>query len=151
MTGAFGRPTPAKQMGENFSPGKTLALGYPHAVARVARFLGPGCLPSTSSLLLGAAPLARLATGTTPWLTYDLYGCTVNTMSATDRLERHHLPDRIRVLALDALADALEAEAFLVTPHPGLGGRAPLDVAMTEHGTHYVEQLLDGLGVKRTA
>ncbi len=66
-------------------------------------------------------------------------------------LERCHVPDRIRALALDAFGNALDAEAFLSTPHSVLGGRPPLEVAMTAHGAHCVEELLAGPSVPRAA
>ena len=69
-------------------------------------------------------------------------------MDETNSVERHHVPDRIRVLALDAFGNAIQAEVFLATPHPRLGGHAPLEVAMSEHGAHLVEHLLAELAVQ---
>ena len=35
-----------------------------------------------------------------------------------------------------------DARRFLVTPHPGLGAKAPVEVALTELGARRVEELL---------
>ena len=41
--------------------------------------------------------------------------------------------------------DADDARAFLTTPHPELGDRAPIDVAVEEFGARHVEQILNGI------
>jgi putative toxin-antitoxin system antitoxin component (TIGR02293 family) len=41
--------------------------------------------------------------------------------------------------------DAADARQFLVTPHPELGDRPPVEVAVDEFGARHVEAILDGI------
>ncbi len=59
--------------------------------------------------------------------TGSLYKQTVLVMKLHGALDRCHVPDRIRSLALNAFGNALDAEAFLVTLHLALAGRPPLE------------------------
>ncbi len=57
--------------------------------------------------------------------------------AATERLAR------IAAFARWVWEDDAKARAFLRAPHPELGGRAPLDAAMTELGARQVEEIID--------
>lgn len=55
-----------------------------------------------------------------------------------------------RLANLIALADHVwrdheDARAFLTTPHPELGDRAPIEVAVEEFGARHVEAILEGI------
>ena len=41
--------------------------------------------------------------------------------------------------------DADQARQWLTTPHPELGDRAPIDVAVDEFGARHVEEILEGI------
>jgi putative toxin-antitoxin system antitoxin component (TIGR02293 family) len=48
-------------------------------------------------------------------------------------------------LAEDVWGDADDARQFLITPHPELEDRPPLEVAVEEFGARHVEQILEGI------
>lgn len=50
---------------------------------------------------------------------------------------------RVFAMAEVAWGDPEEARRFMNMPHPELGGRTPLEVAMTELGARQVEQVLE--------
>lgn len=50
---------------------------------------------------------------------------------------------RVFAMAQVAWQDEAEARRFMNTPHPELGDRTPLDVAMTELGARQVEEVLE--------
>lgn len=52
--------------------------------------------------------------------------------------------DRIRTRAIEVLGDQAEAERWLESPKPALGGRIPLDVA--QQGEEGERQVMDLLG-----
>lgn len=52
---------------------------------------------------------------------------------------------RLRALAERVWGDAHAANAFMRTPHPLLGGRAPARVARTAAGARRVEKILNRL------
>lgn len=52
---------------------------------------------------------------------------------------------RLFNLACAAFQDQEDAREFMRRPHPELGGRRPLDAAMTEMGGRAVERILDSL------
>jgi putative toxin-antitoxin system antitoxin component (TIGR02293 family) len=65
-----------------------------------------------------------------------------------DRLNVAHSQKAERLARVFAMAEAIwqdetEARRFMRTPHPELGGRTPLDVAMTEIGARQVEEVLE--------
>lgn len=47
--------------------------------------------------------------------------------------------------AQEAFQDVEDARTFMRRPHPELGGRRPLDAAMTERGGRMVERILDSI------
>ena len=59
-----------------------------------------------------------------------------------DESEKTERLARIFATALYVWDDEADAREFLNTPHPLLGERSPLDVAMTELGARRVEELL---------
>ena len=48
-------------------------------------------------------------------------------------------------LAEDVWGDSDDARQFLVTPHPELEDRPPLEVTVEEFGARHVEQILEGI------
>jgi putative toxin-antitoxin system antitoxin component (TIGR02293 family) len=48
-------------------------------------------------------------------------------------------------LAEDVWGDADDARQFLLTPHPELEDRPPLEVAVEEFGARHVEEILEGI------
>jgi putative toxin-antitoxin system antitoxin component (TIGR02293 family) len=48
-------------------------------------------------------------------------------------------------LAEDVWGDADDARQFLLTPHPELEDRLPLEVAVEEFGARHVEEILEGI------
>jgi putative toxin-antitoxin system antitoxin component (TIGR02293 family) len=48
-------------------------------------------------------------------------------------------------LAEDVWGDADDARHFLLTPHPELEDRSPLEVAVEEFGARHVEEILEGI------
>jgi len=50
---------------------------------------------------------------------------------------------RVFAMAEAAWADPGEARRFMNAPHPELGGRTPLEAAMTELGARQVEEVLE--------
>ncbi len=56
--------------------------------------------------------------------------------------ERTERLARVATLAEDVLGALEDARAFLRTPHGRLGGRRPLDAALTELGARQVEEIL---------
>ena len=48
-------------------------------------------------------------------------------------------------LAEAVWGDADDARAFLLTPHPELQDRLPLEVAVEEFGARHVEEILEGI------
>ena len=50
---------------------------------------------------------------------------------------------RVFAMAEAAWGDPGEARRFMNAPHPELGGRTPLDAAMTELGARQVEEVLE--------
>ena len=59
-----------------------------------------------------------------------------------DESEKTERLARVFATALHVWDDEDDAREFLNTPHPLLGERSPLDVAMTELGARRVEELL---------
>ena len=59
-----------------------------------------------------------------------------------DESEKTERLARVFATALHVWDDEADAREFLNTPHPLLGERSPLDVAMTELGARRVEELL---------
>lgn len=52
---------------------------------------------------------------------------------------------RLFCQAQEAFQDLEDARLFMRRPHPELGGRRPLDAAMTERGGRMVERILDSI------
>jgi putative toxin-antitoxin system antitoxin component (TIGR02293 family) len=50
---------------------------------------------------------------------------------------------RVYAIVLDLWQDEDTARAFLLTPHPELRGRTPLDAALTEIGGRQVEEIIE--------
>ena len=59
--------------------------------------------------------------------------------------ERTERLGRVIAAAEDTWHDQTDAREWLTKPHPELGGRSPLEAAMTELGARQVEELLDRL------
>lgn len=59
--------------------------------------------------------------------------------------ERTERVARLFVHARRALGTEAEAREFMITPHPELDGRSPIDAAKTDLGTRRAEQVLNAL------
>ncbi len=80
----------------------------------------------------------RLRNGIVPRATYN----------RVDRLNRQASETverlaRLYTITLAAFGDAQAATRFLSGPHPELGGRVPLEVALTEIGGRIVEEVIE--------
>ncbi len=60
-----------------------------------------------------------------------------------DHSQRTERIARVFAIVLAAWRDEELARRFMATPHPELGGRAPLDAAMTELGAREVEEVVE--------
>ena len=56
--------------------------------------------------------------------------------------ERTERLARVVAMAEEVWQDREQTRRFLVTPHPELGGKSPLDAAMTELGARHAEQIM---------
>jgi putative toxin-antitoxin system antitoxin component (TIGR02293 family) len=56
--------------------------------------------------------------------------------------ERTERLARVITMAEDVWQDREQAKRFLVTPHPEIGGKTPLDAAMTELGARQAEEIM---------
>lgn len=56
--------------------------------------------------------------------------------------ERTERLARVVALAEEVWGDRGQARRFLTTPHPELGGKAPLDAALTELGARQAEEIM---------
>ncbi len=56
--------------------------------------------------------------------------------------ERTERLARVVALAEDVWQDAAQTRHFLTTPHPEIGGKSPLDAALTELGARQVEEVI---------
>jgi putative toxin-antitoxin system antitoxin component (TIGR02293 family) len=61
------------------------------------------------------------------------------TRAESERTERLA---RVVAMAEDVLGDPEDTRAFLTTPHPGLGGRPPVEAVTTELGARQIEEIL---------
>jgi len=61
-------------------------------------------------------------------------------MAESERTER---VARVIASAEFVWGDRSDARRFMITPHPALGARTPLDAALTELGARHVEEILD--------
>jgi putative toxin-antitoxin system antitoxin component (TIGR02293 family) len=56
--------------------------------------------------------------------------------------ERTERLARVIAIAEDVWEDREQARRFLVTPHPEIGGKSPLDAALTELGARQAEEVM---------
>ena len=56
--------------------------------------------------------------------------------------ERTERLARVVAMAEDVWEDREQARRFLTTPHPEIGGRTPLDAALTELGARQAEEIM---------
>lgn len=56
--------------------------------------------------------------------------------------ERTERLARVVAMAEDVWQDTEQSRRFLLTPHPEIGGRTPLDAALTELGARQVEEIM---------
>jgi len=56
--------------------------------------------------------------------------------------ERTERLARVVAMAEDVWPDREQAKRFLTTPHPEIGGRTPLDAALTELGARQAEEIM---------